>query len=120
MEDIEALTIGFEKYGKPSVEEARKLFVECAQEMIERVRANEEAQQYLHEKPFSHRSVRLSISFVGKDHHYQEGEHVSFILSARDKICYKQAIFKNGEHTTYKTILREPYEEALAIVQGAK
>lgn len=117
MDDVKKVSLSFVSFKALNVEEARILYVDIIEEYLKRVNSDEEVRPFLHNFPFTIDSLDFDIRFDYKNNCVRKDGHVAFMFIRRDQnICYKASDVQTG----YYSIHREPYSEALEIVQKLK
>lgn len=114
---IEAISLSFMAYRKPTLEEARDLEVKASEKLLSAINSNENIRSHLVEYPFTPNRATVSISFQKKDNtHYSDGS-VALVHQVNNTIFYKREDPLTGR---LQTIVKERYEEALKIVKSSK
>jgi hypothetical protein len=116
MGDIQSVFMHYFVPGEFSLNDARKMYVEVAEEYIKRYNDDEKIRPYLHNYPFNISNIELEISFKDEKGNPQENGYVAYISRSNKNLVY-YAEYKNNE---YVTLHKEPYAEAVAIVKGQK
>ena len=116
MHDVKKLALSFNCYHPLSIDESRRLVVDCVNEYLKSVNENKEIRPYLHNFPFNEQNIELAI-FIFEDNKFtkiQPGQ-VSSVSTLNGKIRYKT----RSAEDQYKreTLHQETYEEALRIVK---
>ena len=121
MKDIEMLGLRFNTAKKLTIPEARKLYVNVIEGLINKTNNDKKARPYLHDYPFTQKNVNIMISFY-KSHPFiiqnrMNDGFITLIFISRGNICYNIYDPTKDEYKRLVTIHEEPYEEALKIVQ---
>jgi len=115
--NIKEISVKFYCYEKKSIEEARKLEVECVERFCEIINSYKKIRPYLEEFPFPSEKVGVVICFCQKDlTRFSPEESISLITNCREKLYY--TIIFNDQRPN-QTILEEPYSEAYEKVKGS-
>ncbi len=143
--DVEEITIFFDAYRHATVEEARELFVNVTEKLIDKINSHEKIRPFLREYPITSRNAdnistwcraHVYISFQKKDgSHYLDGSVASISQGKGGEIYYRAAelrkriqpdfVFPDGkvkpsevvEEEKLTPFMHELYEEARAIVR---
>ncbi len=114
--DVEDIGVSFNCYRRVSIEEARRLEVKATERFLEIINSNEKIRPFLREFPFKPNRGKVSISFRTADNlRYTDGS-VAYVTQFKNTISYCA-----DEETSPSliTLKKEPYEEALKIVNGS-
>jgi hypothetical protein len=112
MRDIQTMNVSFNYYVPLQVPAARKLVVECVQEYLKDINANEEVRPYLRNYPFTEKNVTLAIFLYEKNGDDSFHPNLRYVTSSIGNIRYCS---HNGKE--FIDLLKEPYEEALKILK---
>jgi len=116
--NIKEISMNFFCYEKKSIEEARKLEVDCVERLCEMINSNKKIRPHLEECPFPKGRVGILISFCKEDAKYfPPEESISLVMSSKEKLVYKLVF---NDHRPNQTVLREPYSEAYEKVKGQR
>jgi hypothetical protein len=115
MDTVNHVGISFQKVGVFSKDEARKIVVDCVEELLRAFNEDEEIRPHLQNYPFTTNNIRVSIFFciAGGEIYYPDFAVVG--LSAGD-IVFRASEEGKRQLLTYDE--EESYEEALSIVRG--
>jgi hypothetical protein len=111
--DVEEIKVTFNCYQHVSIEQARRLEVKATERFLEIINSNEKIRPFLREFPFKPNRGKVSISFRTADNlRYTDGS-VAYVTQFKNIISYC-----SDEETSPSliTLKKEPYEEALKIV----
>lgn len=117
MNDVESIFLSFNLVGCRSIEEARALYVEVAEEFLALINADEKLRPFLHNYPFTIDNLELRLTLVDESHHFQPSlAYVSYIK--RHGLLYFDGYdqTKGGLYDLYQ----EPYSEAVKIVKSTQ
>lgn len=136
---VQTIDVSFNVYHRGTLQEARELIMKAKTKLVEKVNTHEKIRPYLKHYPFTAEGAHISFAFYKKNGTYYLDDSVAFVCSARDnKISYDKVELQmlqspgfvdlNGKHTPGKwkeeevfvTILEEPFEETIRIVQESK
>jgi hypothetical protein len=116
MGSVYMIGLSFQIHHPMDRDEARARIVDCVEELLAAVNANEEIRPFLKNYPFTTKNVHLAIFS-----NYADGREV-FDPYIRVVTVYigDHIIFSTMEPNkeTYKSRYREPYAEALAMLKG--
>lgn len=109
MTDVEQIDLSFEVKRQATIEEARILFVEIAENYLTRVNADTELRPYLRNYPFTIDNLELGLAFV--DHQLNFQLDLAYVMYCKrtGHIVYN----KHEPNKPLETIYEEPYSEAL-------
>ncbi len=113
--DVEEISIKFVAYQRATIDHARELEVNVTEQFVQLINSHEKIRPFLREYPFPSSRTRVGISFLKRNNiPYVDGS-VSYVFHA------KNSIFYNAENPNNPyiddLIKKEPYEEALKMVQ---
>jgi hypothetical protein len=112
MHNIKVICATYISFAACSVDEARRLYVEIAEEYLNRINEHEEMRQYLNNYPFTISNLELNIGFDDITYHRRGDGYVGCMYVVHSNLYYK-AYKEDGKlYTLYK----EPYSEAVRIV----
>ena len=115
--NVGGINIDFIAYRKGTINEARNLEVNMIETLQARVNAHEKIRPFLAEYPFKSKDIKISVAFRKNDNsRYLDGS-VALTFLAKGNLFYCAEDPKTGELVD---ILKEPYEEALKIVNKSK
>lgn len=117
MNDVESIFLSFDFIGSRSIDDARALYVEVADEFLARVNADEKLRPFLHNYPFTIDNFELHLTFVDKQKKFQPPLAFVFYSPRRRLIIYEA--YNPVEKRLY-TIYEEPYSEAVKIVKSTQ
>lgn len=117
LEEEPVLVIDFCGTQRLTVPEARKLYIAETQKVINRYREKQKSWWYASKVAFSAKHLDYVVGFVDPSYEYYEFPFVAKISTIRGEIIYKTYDPEKSGPTKFQTIHREPYEEALRIVQ---
>lgn len=112
--DVEEISVKFLAFRKVSIEEARKLEVNCTERLLKAINSNDKIRPFLREYPFKANRAKISISFRNKNNTYHCDGGVDLVFHAKNKIYYRS---EDPSTEQFFSLAEEPYEEALKIVQ---
>ena len=122
MNDVKELDLHFEGISKITVSEARKLYIDIVEGLIEKVNNDKKARPYLHEYPFTYKNVKIRINFFKSPdfcmaNRVDNGFVSSISILQNGFVCYYTYDYTKEEYKRFIKLHKEPYEEALKIVQ---
>ncbi len=114
--EVKEIFLKFQVYRRASIEEARALELYVTNKLLEKINSHENIQQFLIERPFTHKHVSILIRFEGVNGTYSDGS-VAFMLSVTDSAVPENQntiVYSSNDpfRDQYNDILREPYDEA--------
>jgi len=116
--NIKEVSMNFFCYEKKSIEEARKLEIDCVERLCEMINSNKKIRPHLEEFPFPKGRVGILISFCKEGAKYfPPEESISLVMSSREKLFY-MVVF--NDFRPDQTVLEEPYSEAYEKVKGSR
>ena len=117
MDNIKRISVLFKKPEKSDIPESRVLLVNCVEEFLRRVNADEDVRPFLVQYPFTNENVHISIGFQ-KPQNASEHETIVHVFNVEDRVVY--SVYEKippPANYRHKPKLKEPYEEALRIVK---
>jgi hypothetical protein len=115
MDDVKAMMLAFNYYNEVSIEEARKLLIDCVEEFLAAVNSNEQIRPFLHNYPFTAENIEIAIYFSTKSGAPVSSNNICVASSWNGNISYRIDISKTGPLTT---IREETYQEALQLASA--
>jgi len=116
--NIKKVSLKFNCYEKKSIEEARKLELECVERFCEMINSHKKIRPHLEEFPFTNKRVGIMICFCKEDlKHFPSEESISLVMSCREKLYYMVVY---NDLRPDQTVLEETYSEAYAKVNGQR
>lgn len=112
--DIEEIAVDFRVYRTATIDEARALEVAMTEKLLKKINQDEKIRPYLREYPFTANRARVGISFHNKDQSFHTDGSVAYVSKIRNLIYYDAADPKTED---LYNLRKEPYEEALKLVQ---
>lgn len=114
--DIGHIALSVNIYKQVTVEEARRIYVEILDAIVERINKDKKLRPYLREYPMTYNLIKLSLTFLDEKTHYPPKEYVYYM--------YKHDIlFFDGYHIVkddFVDLHREDFSETLEILQKEK
>jgi len=97
-----------------NIEQARRIILDCSEDLLKRYNSNSKIRPYLSNFPFSANNLMLGIGFI------TESNDNNFIcqVSVMDNTIFYHV--RNINTNSLEKIYQEPYEEALRIVKEEK
>jgi len=114
--DIKSISLSFLSHHALNVDEARILYVEMMEELLNRINCHEKIRPHLHNFPFEEANIKLTISFINSEGRTVRDGHVALMSIAKDHKLYFAAYNLNTED--FYDLCEESYEEARRIVKG--
>ena len=115
-EDIEQIMVSLHIQKYVDVKEARTIYVDIIESIVNQLNQNKELRPYLRDYPTTDAPLQLRISFVDKRTHYPPKEYVYYLR----KNNVDALIFDNYENNKLETIHEEPFKESLQIIYQEK
>ena len=113
MDDVKMIGGAFSKSTALSVDEARELFVEVTEELIDRFNKDEKIRPYLHNYPFAFDNVDIMLHLSGKGERSPGEGYVALVYKGKgDEIVYRGY---DQETQKFYPLHREPYSEAVNL-----
>ncbi len=106
----------FYSFEKANLQQARKVLINCIENLLNEINNNKEISSYLYSAPFTYKNLDLGIFFFNKKGKPRNENYIYTCAIDEDKIYYKTA-YPNG---TFARIHEETYEESLKIVESEK
>ena len=116
MYDVKAVALDYDCIANVTLEEARKLYVDLVEGFVDLVNKDEPVRRYLHNYPFTLSNFVCSITFLNKNHHFNDNNQVTYVSCVNERIHYRG--YDPVEDRLYD-IYAEPYEEAVRLVRGS-
>ena len=116
--DVEKISVSLHSDRSATIEQARELEVRATERFVQIINAHEKIRPFLREYPFPPGRARVMIAFYPKKRFFSPAikSDVELVSHVKNKIFYE---VKTVEHPhLFKEIMKEPYEEALKIVQN--
>ncbi len=119
MFDVELVIQSFVSHQPSNLAQARRLFVYCAQDLLDRMNGDTAIRPYLRQYPFKIENLKYAIHFKDKRSNRMPYPLISTVHSQGIHSDRSNFIFYEVEDGSFlgKTIHGETYEEALRIVQ---
>lgn len=115
-EGLWLLTVMFDRKGEPmTIEEGRRVIIDCIQEYLKDINNDEELRPYLKVYPFTIDNLHVAIINFAKDGSLVFDPILELITSRQEKIIYRTR--DSADKYKYKNTFEETYEEALGILQ---
>jgi hypothetical protein len=113
--DVEIISIKFAAYQRATISEARELEIQITEQFVKTINSHEKIRPFLREFPFPASRTRVGISFLKQNNTPYIDGSVSYVFHAKNIIFYNA---ENPQNPYIDDIIKkEPYEEALKIVQ---
>ncbi|MFN0065348.1 MAG: hypothetical protein ACKVOH_03840 [Chlamydiales bacterium] len=116
MHDIQEISLSFLSHDTLNVDEARILYVEMVEELLQRVNSHEQIRPHLHNFPFGIDNIKLDISFINSEGATTKNGRVAFMYIGKNQDLLYRAC--NPDTEEFYSLHREPYAEARRIVTG--
>lgn len=115
MDCVKMTGMSYKRFKSIDQAEARRLIVDCVEEYLALINTSKNIRPYLQNFPATSKNINITIYNLNPDHSPIFDPLVSVVSCARGVIVYrtKDSENKNG----YKSIIEEPYGEALEIVR---
>ncbi len=114
--DVQTIDVAFSTSRKMTIEEARQIQVCLTKQLHQMINAYEKLRPFLREYPFPYERICVSISSLDSFGNYFSDGSVSLAFTAKGNICYNASDSVSG---SLETILREPFGEAVTIVENS-
>lgn len=111
-EEVEELALSFNCYRTLSIDEYRKLLIQCAEYFLDQINSNENLKPYLKNYPFNTQNIHLCIFVRSEEKKRFDVGELSCLAVLNGKIVY---YYRDSEYTVDSS-KREDYEEAKKIV----
>ena len=112
---VESIFISFISDKECTLEEARELEVKITEQFLIKINDHKKIAPFLKECPFKAEGAEIMISFRPKNCHDQNNSNVALVHQVKNTIFYH---INEQSSSKLKLKLKEPYEEALKIVQS--
>ena len=113
--DIQSVSLDFVSFDALSMDEARALYVNIAEEFLQRINCHEEIRPHLHDFPFEIDNIELTIGFENAERKIIEDGHVALMFIGRNQDLFYRGY--NPETEEFYSLHREPYREAVRLVK---
>lgn len=110
-DDIKIVSYHYGTIKSLDVNDARRLYVKTAQNLINRMNSDDNVRPYLHTYPATIDNVDISIGFFMPNGEYPDEEHVALMFRTRGLIFYEAR-----KDSKFITLYEETWEEALRKV----
>ena len=115
--NVAGININFVAHRKGTIDEARTLEVKIIETLLSRINSDQQIKPFLSEHPFKANNLDISISYQKKDDsNYTDGS-VALAFFAKNNLIYCAEDPKTGKLID---LLKEPYDEAVKIVNKTK
>ncbi len=114
--DIGHIALSVNVYKQVTVDEARRIYVEILDAIVERINKDKKLRPYLREYPMTYRLVDLSLSFVDEKTHYPPKEYVYYMYKYDVLFFRGYDVVKNN----FVDLHREDFSETLKILEKEK
>jgi hypothetical protein len=114
MNDITVIRLMFSSINTVKLDQARIIFVDSVENLLNRVNSDEKIRPYLHNFPFTIDNIQLDIGFLKPGGKFVDGEFIATISLIKGKIFYGHY---NMSKDRLENLYSEPYEEAIKIVR---
>lgn len=117
-QDIEQIMVSLHIQKYVDVKEARTVYVDIIEAIVNQLNQNKELRPYLRDYPTTDAPLELSISFVDKKIHYPPKGYIYNVFKNKNDIVF----YKHYDVTKskFQTIHEEPFKESLQIVHQEK
>ena len=116
IERVNVVGLCFQILGPLSKERLREIVVDCVEEFLASINANEPLRPFLKNYPFTSKEIRIEIFVVDANRRHVYFPEIMIAAQYEDEIVYR-TIDKENE-LNYKSSEFEDYETALEIVRG--
>ena len=113
IDDVKEISVSFDKADKSDIPESRILLVNCVEEFLRRINADEDVRPFLVQYPFTNENVNISIGFI-EPKEDADLQNIVHAFNVKGEAVYS---IYDKPHDRYKPTFEEPYEEALKIVK---
>ena len=113
---INILGLSFDILGPLSKEQLRIILVDCVEEFINTINANEELRPHLKNYPFTPHEIEIKLFIVDKNRKDIYDPHISTASAYNGKLSYKTT--DPYDDFKFKNKFTETYEEALKIINN--
>lgn len=110
MKNVEEISLLFYYYHPASIDEARNIILEIANNLISAFNSNQEIQPFLANHPFDDKNLEISIAFMKKNNELQNPPSISSVCISNGILRYRN---DDSEKDRLITIYQETYKEAL-------
>ncbi len=114
MYDVKTFDLHFIAYKELDVNQTRRLFVRCVEDLLERVNSDVNIRPYLHTYPFTEEGTEIMISFFQPNGERVQKNYVALVHTLNGKIFYS---YYNHKSEQLLNLHEESYQEALRICQ---
>jgi len=111
---IHKFNLTFVTYQNLNVNQARILFINSTQKLLDRVNVNRQIRPYLNNYPFNAKNLDFTIMFEDIRGNFVNPPHIAFVSLTDGKIRYN---INDPITDEFNKIHSETYEEALRIVR---
>ena len=116
MDDIQEISLSFLSFDALNVDQARVLYVEMMEELLNRINCHEKIRSFLHNYPFDISNIELMIGFEDANRKITRDGHVALMYIGRNQDLLYRAY--NPDTEEFYSLHREHYPEARRKVTG--
>ncbi|MFT4553153.1 MAG: hypothetical protein ACI9S8_001789 [Chlamydiales bacterium] len=123
MDNVKKINLHYTAYKRLSIQEARTLYIEVIEGLLEKVNTDDKLRPFLHNYPFEIKNLDISIRFEDSPGTRVPEDYVAFIFNNKDEIVFSAYRLDPDARDKiidgkYYPLHKETYEEALRIEQG--
>lgn len=111
--DLHMLELAYHGQKCLSLDQARTLYITVKEGFLKAINSYRQIRPWLHNYPYTSDSVEMRITFFDSNGERVPSQYIAFIATIKGKIHYD---IYNG--TDFQDFHKEPYEEALRIVNA--
>jgi hypothetical protein len=115
-DSVNIICLSFQIRKSFTKEELRYILIDCVEEILAAFNANEEIRPYLLNYPFLPENIEIKIFITDSTGRRVYDPTIAVASAIGGKLKYKTN--DPNDEFKYKSIVQEPYEEALKIVRG--
>lgn len=112
MRDVKMLAVSFETEEPMHISNGRKLIIDCVNELLDMVNADEKIRPFLHNYPFTADNLEIRIFCHDKSGRTAQCPDLCIVSSIEGVIKYKV----NNKNDRLEVIHKEPFQTGLEII----
>lgn len=114
--DLKRVFVNFNGNQKIDVAQARRLYVEIIDGLLDGFNKNKEIRPYLLNYPFTYKNLEITLSFTDDQNHHMSNGYIAFVfISKKDEVIVYDS-YDQVERKLYD-IYEEPYNEAVRTLR---
>ncbi len=115
-DNVHGFILDYNSEQKLTIPEARKLYIQGTEKLLNMINNSEELRPFMHEYPFTEKNIDYKLSFHNKDRSFVEPPYVAYVFLSKNNVVYVFHDNKKGKFID-EMDFSEPYLEAVRIVR---